>query len=377
MNSSSAARGAAEQLLVGTYTEQLPHVAGKAEGILGCTFEGGRVGPPRLLAALRNPSFITATPSGEHVYAASETFEFDGRPGGGLTAFARDRATGALRVLNARPTGGDSPCYIVIDATGEFVVVANYAAINAPGSLAVFARERDGSLGEMTDFVEHAGSGPDRVRQVSSHPHMVIFYPPAAAGQAARGDVLVPDLGADAVLTYGLDAHGKLVEKPELRLGTSPGAGPRHVRFHPNGRHLFVLNELDSTLMLARLDGGRFVQSATLSTLGPGSFPNSTASELRVAASGRLVFASNRGSDSDSIAMFHFDEATEELSLVHIEPSRGEVPREFTLSPDERYVVVANQNSDTIVTFAITEGDRGLEFVSETEVPTPVSLLFV
>ncbi len=376
MSASPESQGPSLQLLVGTYTEQMPHVNGKAEGILSCTFAGGRVGPPRLAATIRNPSFIMATPSGENVYAASETFQFEGKPGGGLTSFSRDAATGDLHLLNAKPTGGDSPCFIAVDARGKFVLVANYAASSDGGSVAVFRREEDGSLGEMTDFVEHVGSGPDPVRQVGSHPHMIIFHPLEAAEQAPDGDLLVPDLGTDVVLTYSLDPDGKLAEKQELRLPTAPGAGPRHVRFHPNRSHLFILNELDSTLMLVRREPGGFVPITTLSTLGPGSFPNSTASEVRVAASGEFVFASNRGPDSDTIAMFRFDEHSEQLALVHLEPSRGEVPREFTLSPDDRYLLVANQNTDAIVTFEIRRDQPGLSFVSATQVPTPVSLLF-
>ena len=137
----------------------------------------------------------------------------------------------------------------------------------------MFALEKDGSLGQMTDFIQHAGSGPNLGRQAGPHPHMVLFYPPEVTGQGPRGDVLVPDLGSDAVLTYSLSADGKLVEKEGLRFRTAPGAGPRHLRFHPNGRHLFVVNELDSTLMVLRLEGDSFVPLSTVPTLGPAPSP--------------------------------------------------------------------------------------------------------
>lgn len=100
------------------------------------------------------------------------------------------------------------------------------------------------------------------------------------------------------------------------------------------------------------------------------------AAEVRVSPSGKYVFASNRGPGGDSIAMFAFDEGTETLSLVHVEPSRGEVPRDFTLSPDGRYLIVANQDTGMIVTFEVDEDEPELNFVSETEVPTPACLLF-
>ena len=360
------------QLLVGTYPERLPHVSGKAEGIMLCTFAEGRVGPPSLVASVRNPAFITATPSGDHVYAASETLEFEGQPGGGLTAFSRDPGTGALHPLNTRPSGGEQPCYIAIDELSGFALVANYGT----GSVAVFERRRDGSLGQMTDFVQHRGSGPDQVRQTGPHPHMVVFYPSHVGGEERDGKALVPDLGADAVFTYSVSPSGKLAEKREMRLSTKAGAGPRHLRFHPGGRHLFVLNELDSTLMVVRLEGARLVAVATVSTLAAGSSSTSMAAEVRVSLSGKYVFASNRGPGSDNIAMFAFDEGSETISLVRVEASRGEVPRDFTQSPDGRYLIVANQDTDTVVTFEIDEDEPGLKFVSETEVPTPVSLLF-
>jgi 6-phosphogluconolactonase len=205
---------------------------------------------------------------------------------------------------------------------------------------------------------------------------MVCFYASEPASDPPNRDLLVPDLGTDAVLTYSLTTEGKLAEKTAARIATSPGAGPRHLRFHPNGRHLFILNELDSTLMMLRFEGTRFVAISTVSTLGAGSFPGSTAAELRVSASGGYVFASNRGPDSDNIAMFAFDENSEEMSLVHVEPSRGKVPRDIISSPDGRYLLVANQDTDTVVAFAIDEERPGLELANMTEVPTPVCLAF-
>jgi len=364
------------QLLVGTYTESLPHVLGKAEGIMLCRFTEGRVSEPRLAASITSPAFLMATPSGGHVYAVSETFEFAGRSGGGLSAFARDPESGGLELLNARPTGADSPLYVAIDARGAFLLVANYAARAVGGSVTVFRRGEDGSIGEMCDFVAHVGSGPHPERQTGPHPHMVYFCPAGWPGQDSHGDVLVPDLGSDLVLRYGLGDDGRLTEKRESRLEAAPGAGPRHLRFHPNQRHLFVVNELDNTLVLVRFEGTGFVPIASVSTLAPGSPRDAAAAALRVSASGRFVFVSNRGPGSDNIVMFAFDEHREELKMVHVQPSHGEVPREFTLSPDDRYLLVANQNTDTIVTFSINEDEPGLEFVSEAELPTPVSLIF-
>lgn len=295
------------ELLVGTYTERLPFVDGTAPGILSCSCEDGVVGPPALLAAARNPSWLAIAPSGRNVYAIHETADFEGQAAGGLTAYARDPATGALTSLGSQPSGGLSPAHM---------------------------------------------SCPDPV----------------------TGQVLVPDLGLDMVLSYDVGEAGELTERVAQRIICPPGAGPRHVAFHPDGRHLFVLNEIHSTLITLRREGARFVQSGITSTLPDGCAQHSEAAEVRVSASGRYVFASNRG--FDSIAMLALDPGQGTLALVHVEPTRGREPRDFCQTPDGRYLLVANQDSHSIVTLAIDEDTPALHAVSATTVPSPVCLVF-
>jgi 6-phosphogluconolactonase len=257
------------------------------------------------------------------------------------------------------------PCHVAIDPTYRFVLVTNYGS----GSVAIFALEEDGSLGQMTDKVQHLGSSLHPVRQSAPHPHMVAFDP-------VTGDLLVPDLGLDAVLIYEVTEDGKLLERTSARIATAPGAGPRHLAFHPNGRHLLLLNEVDNTLIALKREGDRFVPTDAASTL-PASFSgHSQAAEVRVSASGRHVFASNRGPNSDSVAMFGFNEASGRLGLRHLQPSAGREPRDFLQSPDERYLFIANQDGNTLVSFEIDEDKPGLRQVSVMEVPSPACLLF-
>ena len=150
----SSAGSSAEELIIGTYTERLPHVDGKAEGILSCRFEAGAIGPVRLLARTRNPSFLVVSADGSRVYAVNETVQFGEHPGGGVTAFARDAGRGELSLLNSRPSGGVEPAHLELDPTGRFLLVANYRS----GSVAVFGLEADGSIGPMTDHIQHEGS---------------------------------------------------------------------------------------------------------------------------------------------------------------------------------------------------------------------------
>ena len=172
------------------------------------------------------------------------------------------------------------------------------------------------------------------------------------------GRVLVPDLGLDAVLSYQVGEAGELSERAAERIITRPGAGPRHLAFHPDGQHLFLLNEIDSTLMALRRDGTRFIQTDLTSTLPESCTDHSEAAAVRVSATGRHVFVSNRG--FDSIAMFRLDPASGKLTLEHVEPTRGGEPRDICQTPDGEYLLVANQDTHSIVSFAIDEDEPTL-----------------
>ena len=351
------------ELIIGTYTELLPHVDGKAEGILSCSFDGTTVGPPRVLARTKNPSFIVVSGDGRHLYAVNETVTFEERPGGGVSAFSRDPGTGDLVLLNTKPSGGVEPAHLELDPSGRFLLVANYRS----GSVAVFALADDGRLGRMTGHVEHGGASLHPVRQSGPHAHMVIFDP-------CTGDLLVPDLGIDAVLVYTLSENGDLVEQRGRRLAVVPGAGPRHLAFHPDGDRLFVVNELDNTLVAWRRVEDGFVPTSTVSTLPEGFSAHSQAAAVRVSPSGRWVLVSNRGAGSDSVAVVRFEEADGSLELAHMHPTSGREPRELIFAGDGTRVIVANQDTDSLVVFAFDDATGRLQDLSLTSVPTPVCL---
>jgi 6-phosphogluconolactonase len=353
-------------LIIGTYTEQLPHVDGKADGILAASFDpdSGRIGPVTSLAAARNPSYLAASASGENVYAVNETVTFEDQPGGGITAYARDARAGHLTRLNARATVGKSPCHVALDRSGRFVLTANYG-VDA-GSVTVYRIEPDGGLGDMTDHVEHTGSGPVPVRQTSSHAHMIGCDP-------VTGDILVADLGSDTVLVYALDHHGRLAPKTAANLVAVPGAGPRHLAFHPDGRHLFIVNELDSTVCALRREDDEFVVTDRVPTLPVGAAGENLAGAIRVTPSGRHVLVSNRG--HDSLAVLRFDPGSSALSLVGLTPNAGECPRDFTVAPDGRHVIVAGQDDDQLACYEFDDDTGALRLLHSAVAPTPVCLV--
>jgi 6-phosphogluconolactonase len=351
------------QLIVGTYTERLPHVNGTAPGILGCAYHDGTIGPPTMLAKARNPSWLVVTASGHNVYAIHETADFGGEAAGGVTAYARNDRTGALSEINSTSSAGLAPAHVALYGEEQRVLVANYES----GSIASFSVDERGGLGSLVGHRQHVGSSVDPARQTGPHAHMICVDP-------VTNRVLVPDLGLDAVLSYEVSETGELVERVGERIVTRPGAGPRHLAFHPGRQFLFLLNEINSTLVTLRRHGMSFVETDIKSTLPESCTDHSEAAAVRVSASGRYVFASNRG--YDSIAMFRLDEAAGALSLEHVEPTQGREPRDFCQTPDGKYLLVANQDSDSIVSFAIDEEEPTLRQVSATRVPSPVCLVF-
>jgi 6-phosphogluconolactonase len=220
----------------------------------------------------------------------------------------------------------------------------------------------------MTDHVEHAGSGPDPVRQANSHVHMI-------ASDPVTGDILVSDLGSDTVFVYALDRDGRLAARASANLEAVPGSGPRHLAFHPDGRHLFIVNELDSTVCALRRDGDRFVVTDGVPTRSAGAAAGgqNLAGAIRVSPSGRHVLVSNRGDDNLSVLRFDPDAAA--LSLVGITPDVGECPRDFIVTPDGRHVIVAAQDSDRLASYRFDDEAGELRLLHSAVAPTPVCLI--
>jgi 6-phosphogluconolactonase len=176
------------------------------------------------------------------------------------------------------------------------------------------------------------------------------------------------------VLFYTLTESGELVEQRGRRLAVGPGAGPRHLAFHPDGDRLFVVNELDNTLVALRRVEDGFVVTGTVSTLPQGFSAHSQAAAIRVSPSGRWVLVSNRGAESDSVAVVRFELDDGSLELAHVHPTSGREPRDLIFTDDGRAVIVANQDTDSVVVFAFDDATGRLELLSKTTVPTPVCL---
>lgn len=286
-----------------------------------------------------NPSFLTLEGRRRFLYSAHGD-------GSEATAFQIDEQTGQLTLLNRQSTGGRNGVRLVVDPTNRFIVLANYSS----GTVAVLPINPNGSLGPLSDLRELPGKpGPHRTEQASSHPHDTLFDP--------RGRfIAVPDKGLDTVFIYKLDvASGKLVASDPPSVTSRPGAGPRHVAFHPTKPYAYVINELDSTITTYRFEPERGeVKPLQIVPTLPSAFTGTnTTAEIAVAPSGRFVYGSNRG--HDSLAILAVDDATGMLTPIGWEPTQGKTPRFFAIEPSGTFLYAANQDSDTIVAFRVDQ----------------------
>jgi 6-phosphogluconolactonase (cycloisomerase 2 family) len=294
-----------------------------------------------------NPSFLTLDREQRFLYSVHADLEE-------VSAYAIDKQSGRITALNRQSCGGKNAVHLSIDPTGRWIITANYSA----GNVGVVPIEKDGTLGPRSDLVTLQGEpGPDGKRQTSSHPHDAVFDP---SGRF----IAVPDLGFDRIFVFRLDAaSGKLTPNEPPFVKTRPGAGPRHIAFHPKMPLAYVINELGSSVTTYRFDPQRgSLQPIQIVPSTPPSYTDDNhGAEIAVAPSGRVVYASNRG--HDSIAIFAVDERAGTLTPVGWAPTHAKSPRFFCLDPTAKMLYAANadegfseqQNTDTIVPFRINQ----------------------
>src|SRR6266545_818323 len=348
------ARTDPDLLYVGTYTESIYLV--RMDRRSGELLRVGAVN------AGATPSFLNIHPNGRVLYAVNELEQT-----GMVSSFMIESGTGALTRLNEQPSGGGAPCYVSVERSGRGALVANYGG----GSVALLPIEAKGALAPAAQVVQHTGKGPNAERQEGPHAHCILPDP-------SNRFVLVADLGADRVFVYRLDLDGKSLRHIERGYAVMrPGAGPRHLAFHPTLPLVFVANELDSTVATLRFDSTRGTLSpqGTLSTLPAEWSGTNYPADIHVAANGRTLYVSNRG--HNSIAVFSVTESTGALALEQVVSTEGDWPRNFTLDPTGRWLLVAHQRSNSIVVFA-RDPDNGRLAPTRQRItiPSPVCLRF-
>ncbi|HEX7064267.1 MAG TPA: lactonase family protein [Bacillales bacterium] len=348
-------------MYVGSYTNKA------AEGLSVVSFDR-KTGEMTIVDrrdGIAHPSFLTLDQKGQYLYTVSETMEAEGRQSGKVVSYKINPQTGELTYLSEQLTEGGAPCYVSLNSTGDRLFVANYAG----GNVCLFPLE-EGRIGKMADAVQHEGSSGARPdRQEAPHPHSII---PDPTGRFT----FVPDLGQDEIRIYRLDEERrKLIHHKDIYI--KPGAGPRHLIFHPGRGYAYVVNELDSTItsfICRNADSLEIFQ--TVSTLPETYSGENTAADLHISPCGHFLYASNRG--HDSIAVYKIDLATGALAYVEHASTQGINPRNFALSPDGDFLVAANQDSRSVVAFSIDrDTGRLLGPVDSVTVSEPVCVKFL
>lgn len=347
-------------MFIGTYTN------GKSEGIYSFRFDPA-VPEARQVAVttgIRNPSFLALTPDGRFLYAVSELN--GGGDAGRVVAYRADGAAGTLTRINDQPSGGDDPCYVTVDKTGRWVIVGNYSS----GSLSVLPINSDGSLGQAVSRQVHEGSGPDASRQEKPHVHATVLSPD-------NRFVYVPDLGADRIFVYRFDAETGKLAPGEMPFRTAhPGSGPRHFVFHPEKNFAYLVEELTGSVSAYHQTpaNGALAWVQRLSTLPEGFTGFAGSADIHISPDGRFLYATNRG-DANNIAIFRINRKNGHLSPVGHQPAGGIHPRNFSITPDGRWLLCANRDSDAIVIFGRDKKTGKLTDTGKRiSVPTPVCI---
>jgi 6-phosphogluconolactonase len=319
-----------------------------------------------LAAETTAPSFLAIAPGEKFLYAANSVSTFGGQNGGAVSAFAIDKTSGRLKLLNQEPSGGSDPCHLAVDATGGCLLVANYNT----GTLKSFRLNPDGIIGAAGSLLQHHGSSVNPSRQTAAHAHFICPDP-------SNHFALACDLGMDQVVIYRLDpAAGTLAAHGSVTL--TPGSGPRHLAFSPDGKFAHVINELACTITTFAWDAaaGTLKPVETISAL-PASLtarPDFTAAEILTA--GNFVYATVRG--PDLVIVLAADPTSGRLQFVQSLPAGGKMPRGLGVDPTFRWLFTGNQSTDNVVEFAIDPATGKLSPAHrELKIGSPVDVKFV
>lgn len=338
---------------VGTYTDS------ESKGIYKYLLQkDGTLKEIGLAAISENPSFLALSADKKFLIAVNE-INNDGV--GTVESFLIKNDS--LEFISRSSSGGAHPCFVSINEAG-YVLTANYTG----GNIGLLKLSSKGYLSELLDIQQHTGNGGTE-RQKSPHAHSVWFEPNS-------NNIISIDLGTNELWFSQLDTDSqKLLPSNPYKLKMEYGAGPRHLVFHPNGKWIYVVNELNSTVtLLKKYDDDKYEKVISISTLPIGFTNSNTCADVHISSDGKFLYASNRG--DNSIAIFEVNSYDGSLNLIGHESTRGNGPRSFALSPSENYLLVANQHTNNIVSLKRDKATGLLNYISEIEAPTPVCVLF-
>jgi 6-phosphogluconolactonase len=327
----------------------------------------GALHPLQRTTDLQNPFFLALSPDHRFLYSV-DSEKFGGNKEAFVAAYAIESRTGQLRRLNRQSSHGTAPCYLDVDATGRTLVVANYSS----GTVAALPVQSDGSLGEAASFFQHSEPGVAAENQKKPHAHSIVISPDQRFALAA-------DLGLDRIITYRLDpTSAKMTtEGTPSPTAVTSGTGPRHLRFHPNGKWVYAINETKNSVTLFEYttETGALAEQQTISTLPADFTAKSNCADLKITPDGRFLYGTNRG--HNSIAIFRIAEDGK-LTLIGCQPSLGQGPQNLLLTPDGQWLLCANMPGNSVTVFAIDKPTGSLKPVGEPiALPSPSCITYL
>lgn len=348
-----------QKFYVGTFTSE------GAEGVYLCNFnsETGDISLNKTFKGYDDPTFLKISPNRKYLYVVTRANEAVEKSGGYVAAY-QIKENGTIHFLNKQVSNGQGPCHVDVSPDGRFVAIATYNS----GTTSLYPVNSDGSLQPATSVVENIGSGPDKERQAGPHAHSIKFSP-------FSNQVFSADLGTDQLNIFSLEGD-KLVQYEQKYVKMAPGAGPRHFEFHPNGKVIYVISELNSTVTALRNERGDWKIFQALSTLPENFSGTSYCADIHISKDGKFLYGSNRG--HNSVAVYSVDSNTQKLALITTVDVHGNWPRNFALTPDGNFMLVANQRSGNITVFKMNKETGVPEFTGkEIKLPSPVCIDFL
>jgi 6-phosphogluconolactonase len=347
------------KLYAGTFTSE------GAEGIYLCDFNSktGDIQLKKIFKAIDDPSFLKISPDKKYMYVAGRADEKIEKSGGFMYAYKMEK-NGDILFLNKQVSHGKDPCHVDVSHDGKFVAIANYS----DGTTSLYPVNEDGSLQPATSVIQNQGSGPDKSRQAAPHAHSIKFSP-------FDESVFSADLGTDRLNIFALE-NGKLVQHEQKSVKIPAGSGPRHFEFHPHGKIIYVINELNSTVSVLENTDGKWNVIQNISSLPDGFEGESYCADVHISNDAHFLYGSNRG--HNSVTIFSIDDKNQKLEFKGTVSTEGNWPRNFVLSPDNKFMLVANQRSGNITVYKINQESGFPEFTGkQIQLPAPVCLEFL
>lgn len=344
-------------LYIGTYTRKT------SEGIYVYKFNSatGEFKQVSIARGTANPTFLAI--SSDYRFL----FSVDGTKSDSVKSFSIDQSSHELTLINSQSLAGSfGACHLEVDKTGRWLIVGNYGS----GSVSVLPVQPDGTLGSVSQTIKHEGKSIDPERQQKPFVHSVNIDP-------GNKDIFVPDLGTDKIMTYRLNVEtGQLTSGRIPYTSVTPGAGPRHFTFHPNGMFAYVINEMLATITGFSYRDGELKTIQTVNCLPDDYKGLKWAADIHISPDGKFLYGSNRA--HESLGIFSIDQLTGQLTFVGHQYVNGKTPRNFAIDPTGNFLLIANQDSDNITIYKRDMKTGKLTFTNqEILVSMPVCLKFI